>query len=194
MKTFVTPLLTVLLSALLASCSLLPSSSTEQQSQLDRIQHFEVRGKISVRSPDDSVTGYLRWEQDHQQYDLFITGPLGQGSSRLYGDQSHASLTLPDQQESLTAASAEQLMAEQMGWYIPVQGIRYWIKGQPSPSSESQAEYDEYGMLASLRQDGWSITFKRYQQYQGSWLPGLIKLKGYDYQLTVAINDWTLYD
>lgn len=178
----------------MSGCSLLPSSSTEQQAALDQLQHFEVRGKLSIQTDNDGVTGFLSWEQNHQDYDLFVTGPLGQGSTRLQGNSRQATLTSPEHDQPLTADSAEQLMTEQLGWYIPVEGIRYWVKGQPSPASEAEIVYDDFGLLSNLQQDGWTISFKRYQQQQGQWLPGLIKLKGYNYRLTLAINNWTLYD
>tara|TARA_R110001592_G_scaffold325638_4_gene605750 strand:+ start:1571 stop:2176 length:606 start_codon:yes stop_codon:yes gene_type:complete len=187
-------LLLMMLMGTLSACSLLPGDQQLQQQQLEQLQDWQLRGKLSVRTNSDSVTGYLTWEQQHQQYDLFITGPMGQGSSRLQGNPTEATLTLPDHDQPLTAPNAESLMAEYLGWYLPIEGIRYWVKGQPSPASEATSQFDDYGLLSNLQQNGWTIRFSRYQQHQGMWLPGLIKLKGYDYTLTLAINEWTLHD
>ncbi|WP_221799174.1 lipoprotein insertase outer membrane protein LolB [Oceanobacter mangrovi] len=179
--------------ALFASaCALLPGA--DQPQQLQQLSSWQVQGKLSVRNSSDSVTGYMTWKQDGDRYNLFVSGPLGQGSSRLSGDRQHASLTLPDQDTPMQAANAEQLLYEQLGWSIPVAGLPYWIKGMAAPDSQAAEQRDNYGLLAELQQDGWTISYKRYQQYQGVWLPGLIKLTGYDYKLTLAINDWTLYD
>ncbi|MDP2609989.1 MULTISPECIES: lipoprotein insertase outer membrane protein LolB [unclassified Oceanobacter] len=190
---WVVPLFLLFVSAL-SSCSLLPGDQQLQQRQLNQLQHWQLRGKLSVTTQNDSVTGYLTWQQDQQQYDLFITGPMGQGSSRLEGNQHNATLTLPNHDQPLTAANAESLMADHLGWYLPVSGIRYWVKGQPAPDGDATSQFDDYGLLSHLQQNGWTLRFSRYQQQQGIWLPGLIKIQGYHYSLTLAINEWTLYD
>ena len=179
---------------LLSACaSLLPSGGQDGlQSRLSGLERWQVRGKLSVVSPDDSVTGYLTWAQDQQQYDLFISGPFGSGASRLSGSRHHAELTLPGWDRPQQASSPELLMLQYMGWNFPVTDIRYWVKGQPSPGNEASAEYDEYGLLSRLQQHGWEIRYSRYQQQDGYWLPGLIKISGYNFRFTFSIKEWTL--
>lgn len=179
---------------LLPACSLLTPKGGQAtlQHQLSQLESWQVRGKLSVTSPDDSVTGYLTWDQNQQQYDLFISGPFGSGASRLTGDRQQASLTLPGWDKPETATSPEQLMLAHMGWNFPVSDIHYWVKGQPSPGNQAQAEYDEHGLLAHLQQHGWDIRYSRYQQQNGYWLPGLIKISGYNFRFVFSIKEWTL--
>ena len=191
-----TPFRLLMLTAamLLSACAnLLPSGGQDGlQSRLSGLERWQVRGKLSVVSPDDSVTGYLTWEQDRQRYDLFISGPFGSGASRLSGSRQHAELTLPGWDKPQQASSPELLMLQYMGWNFPVTDIRYWVKGQPSPGNQASAEYDEYGLLSRLQQHGWEIRYSRYQQQDGYWLPGLIKISGHNFRFTFSIKEWTL--
>ena len=192
-------LLLLLIALLLPGCAMLtPQGGKETlQSSLNDVTHWQVRGKLSVVSPQDSATGYLTWDQQDDQYDLFIAGPFGAGASRLSGDNHQASLSLPDWDTPRTAESAELLMLQYMGWNFPVSDIRYWVKGQLSPdlrsSKDSQAvEYDDNGLLKSLNQHGWEVTYSRYSNQSGYWLPGLIKIRGHDFRFTFSIKQWTL--
>ncbi|MBU2037810.1 MULTISPECIES: lipoprotein insertase outer membrane protein LolB [Oceanospirillaceae] len=191
-----TTLTTLLLLTLLSGCSsLLPKpegGKQNLQSSLNHLQQWQVRGKLSVTSPDDSVTGYLTWEQDKQSYDLFISGPFGSGASRLQGNARQAELTLPGWDKPQRARTPEQLMLAHMGWNFPVTDIRYWVKGQASPNAAATGKYDEHGLLTHLQQHGWDIRFSRYQQHGDYWLPGLIKISGHDFRFVFSIKEWTV--
>lgn len=182
--------------SLLSGCaSFLPQGGADHlQSELDKINHWQVRGKLSVRTPDDGVTGYLDWAQNNREFDIYIAGPLGQGATRLSGDKSQSQITLPGWDEPRYAESPEELMLMYLGWNFPVSDIRYWVKGQASPNGEATTEYDESGLLSRMQQYGWDITYKRYSNQNGYWLPGLVKVSGHDFRFTFSIQEWTLRD
>jgi outer membrane lipoprotein LolB len=185
--------LILLISVSLSGCSLysLQQDSQQLQIQLNQIQQWQVRGKLSVVSPDNAVTGYLTWQQNKQEFDLFLSGPFGQGSSRLVGNSSQATLTLPNQ-EPVKAPSAEYLMARYLGWQFPVSNIRYWVKGQASPHSNFTEVRNNLGLLESLQQHGWQVEFSRYQRQVGTWLPGRVKITGYNFKFIFAIKEWAI--
>jgi len=179
----------------LSGCSIfnLQQDSQQLQQQLNKIQQWQVRGKLSVVSPSDAVTGYLTWQQDKESFDLFLSGPFGQGSSRLVGNSSQATLTLPNQ-EPVNAPSAEHLMARYLGWQFPVLNLRYWVKGQASPNSTFTEVRDTLGLLESLQQHDWKVEFSRYQRQGGTWLPGRIKMIGHGFKFIFAIKEWSIHD
>ncbi len=177
----------------LSGCSIFSLQQDDQQlqTQLNNIQQWQVRGKLSVISPEDAVTGYLTWQQENEEFDLFISGPFGQGSSRLIGNHDQATLSLPNQ-EPVHAPSAEYLMVRYLGWHFPVLDIRYWVKGQASPTSFATEVRDDLGLLESLQQHGWQVEFSRYQRQGEAWLPGRIKMKGHNFKFIFAIKEWTI--
>lgn len=176
----------------LQGCSLfsLQQNSSELNIQLDQIQSWQVRGKLSVVSKQEAATGYLTWIQDNDEYDLFLSGPFGQGSSHLIGNNQYASLSIGGE-EPVIAESAEQLMYQQLGWQFPVLDIRYWVKGQASPHSKAQISKNDMGLLEDLMQHGWQVNFSRYQRQGDVWLPSRIKISGHQLKFTFVIKEWT---
>ena len=187
--------LMLFISMSLSGCSIfnLQQDSQQLQHQLNKIQQWQVRGKLSVVSPNDAVTGYLTWQQDKEDFDLFLSGPFGQGSSRLVGNNGQATLTIPNQ-EPVEAPSAEYLMARYLGWQFPVLDLRYWVKGQASPNSTFTEVRNSLGLLESLQQHDWQVEFSRYQSQAGTWLPGRIKMTGRDFKFIFAIKEWSIHD
>jgi outer membrane lipoprotein LolB len=178
----------------LTGCSIFDLQQDSQilEKQLNTLQQWQVRGKLSVVSPNEAVTGYLTWQQDKEDFDLFLSGPFGQGSSRLVGNNNQATLTLPNQ-DPVNAPSAEYLMARYLGWNFPVLDLRYWVKGQPSPHTTFTEVRNTLGLLESLQQHGWKVEFSRYQRQGDTWLPGRVKILGNDFKFIFAIKEWSIY-
>lgn len=189
--TFITLILAMSMG--LQGCSIfsLQQDSSALKTQLDQIQSWQVRGKLSVIDKQQAVTGYLTWSQDADDYDLFLSGPFGQGSSHLTGNSHYASLSVAGK-EAIIAESAEQLMQQHIGWQFPVLDIRYWVKGQASPHSSAQIARNDMGLMESLQQHGWSVNFSRYQRQGDTWLPGRIKISGHQLKFTFVIKEWTI--
>lgn len=178
----------------LSSCSLLPQKD-QQNAKLAKLQHWEVRGKLSVRHHQQGITGYLNWQQNQQVFDLYVAGPLAQGATRIKGNAQQVSLQLATWQQAQTANSAEGLMQRHLGWSFPVVNLRYWIKGMVNPDAGvDKVKYDKVGLLESVQKDGWIIRLSRYQYQGGYWLPTHIKITGKHYRFVLAIKSWTLYD
>ena len=188
-------LLTTIVTLNLSGCSLIELQQDSQalEQQLNQIQKWQARGKLSVSTPDDSVTGYLTWQQNNDQFDLFLSGPFGQGSSRLVGNDHSASLTLPGK-DPVTAPSAELLMTHYLGWDFPVLDIRYWIKGQASPTSDYTEVRGSLGLLEQLNQHDWDVELSKYQRVSDTWLPGRIKITGHDFKFIFVIKEWSIHN
>jgi len=183
---------TLILTGLTGCASLINTDSNEHA--LSQLERWDITGKISIRSPNEAATGYLSWNQNGSRYELFISGPLGQGSTSIKGNDQQTQLLLPGWQHPQTAENPETLMQQHLGWHFPIQDIFYWIKGQPAPGTEFTLKQDDYGMTESLTQHGWRIEYSRYQQHQTYWLPGRVSIKGHDHRFILSINKWTVYD
>jgi len=177
----------------LTGCSLLDLQQDRQllEKKLNKIQHWQVRGKLSVINQGEAVTGFLTWQQNEQNFDIFLSGPFGQGSSHLIGNHQQASLTLPGK-PPVHADSAAELMEQFIGWKFPVLDIRYWVKGQVSPNSPSTVVRNSMGLLESLKQHSWDVQLSRYQRIDDNWLPGRIKITGNEFIFIFAIKEWDL--
>lgn len=177
----------------LTGCSLFDLHQDSQllENKLNKIQHWKVRGKLSVINNGEAVTGFLTWQQKEHNFDIFLSGPFGQGSSHLIGNAQQASLTLPGK-PAVHADSAAELMEQFIGWKFPVLDIRYWVKGQVSPNSPSTVVRNSMGLLESLKQHSWNVQLSRYQRVEDNWLPGRIKITGNEFTFILAIKEWDL--
>ncbi len=180
---------------LLSSCSLFLPKQDERQALLAQLQHWDVRGKLSIRHHQEGITGYLNWQQNKHAFSLYIAGPLAQGATRIQGNDKQVSLQLATWQKPQTAKSGEVLMQKHLGWSFPLNQLRYWIKGIDNPKMPAQnITYDNAGYIERIQQDDWTIRLSRYQYQSGHYLPSLIKITGKDYRFILSIKSWTLYD
>ncbi len=193
MNFFVTRLL-IVMSLGLSGCSLLDlkQNSKVLDSKLSQMQYWQIRGKLSVINKGEAVTGFLTWQQNQQKFDIFLSGPFGQGSSHLVGNEQQASLTLPGE-ETVYASSADALMEQFVGWKFPVLDVRHWVKGQASPNSTATEARNSMGLLEKLQQHGWQVQFSRYQRLADNWLPGRVKIIGNEFTFVLAIKEWDIH-
>lgn len=169
-----------------------PSLAWEQrQVALQAVSGWHLSGRIAVRTEEESGQGSLDWRQDASRYDIRIAGPLGSGSVRLTGDDQGAVLWLSGE-EKVSAANPAQLLYEQLGWWIPVEALRYWVLGLPAPQFPADWALDDYGRLASLQQAGWRIRFLDYEQRGNLELPTRIFVSSQEADVRLVVGRWNL--
>lgn len=171
-----------------------PSAALEQrwQQQRQALQALDVwraHGRIGVRTEDDGWTASFDWRQRGEQFRIQLSGPFGHGVLALSGDNQAVALQQADRAPRV-ARSAEALLAEETGWRLPVSGLRYWLLGLPRPQTSQRHRLDASGQLAELRQDGWRIQYRRYQQVGGYRLPTRLSLSHADLNAKLVIDQW----
>lgn len=151
----------LLLMAWLVGCTTLPPAEDGEGLRPDDIERFTIEGKVAWVHPEGRGNGHLTWQQDGEDFDLLLTGPLGQGSIRLDGSPERVSLATPDGQRH--AAQADMLLAEVLGFTIPLEQARWWLLGVPAPAGEAGPVrvrgHDVHGRPADVEQDGWRIQW-----------------------------------
>lgn len=150
---------------------------------------WQISGKLGIRSPQESGSAVLFWLQRQDYFDIRMSGPLGQGSTRLTGRQGAVSLKIANR-GTFQAHSAEALMQQQLGWSLPVEHLLWWVRGLPAPHSKSQVKLDDNSLLAQLEQDDWLVEYLSYRTENGLQLPERIKLNGAGLNITLVIKEW----
>lgn len=97
-----------------------------------------------------------------------------------------------NEREHFTASSAQQLMQRILGWSLPVENMIYWMKGAPAPGKSSR-EYDEYGHITTLEQQGWVIRYASYKTVHGIDLPNVIYMQRPGLRLKIVMRRWHLF-
>lgn len=190
----------LLLITLLAGCAQAPVSVETpgidtkawdlRQQALGKLDTWSLQGRLVIINGNEGWSAALHWVQDEGNYTMRFIAPLGQGTYQLQGDQKLVSF-LTAKNELYQADNPEQLLQNNLGWSVPVHGLKYWIKGIPEPGIKSEnLLLDEQGRMTELQQSGWHINISRYTDFNGTQLPSKLFMKNKNLQLRLVIQDW----
>jgi outer membrane lipoprotein LolB len=164
----------------------------EHQFALQKIEEWNLKGRLAVDAIKEAWTGTLRWTQEGDKFEILWLAPFGQGSVELRGNHEIVILQLP-KEEPMAAASAEEILETRLGWSLPVSGLRYWLLGLPAPELPvANLSLDPSGRLLRLSQGGWKIRYLGYKQVNHYELPGKVFLNNPKLRLRLVIDHWHL--
>lgn len=157
--------------ALLAGCSVAPtrgpstsSMATALSTQTSRAYH----GRFAVRYADQNgesrnAYGNFDWQEQGDTVTLQLLNPFGQTLAVITSSPSVATLELPNRQP-VTADNVGTLMQNALGFALPVDGLRYWLRPSPAPTSPAKTIADPQleTRLKEIDQDGWTIQYLAY--------------------------------
>jgi outer membrane lipoprotein LolB len=148
-------------------------------------------GKLGIRTPEQSNSTRLNWQQLEEHFIISVTNFLGQSVATLTGSNDRVQLNIAGHGNYITDDPAA-LLQQELGWSLPFGVLNYWVKGIPAPDSQAVYQLNEQGLLASLTQAGWQVDFSRYTLLESHHLPGKIRLQQGDIILTLLIKNWSL--
>ena len=157
---------------------------------LSRFQTWTMVGTLIVRAAGRASRVTVRWRQAYSSYRLRFTGLLGAGILELEGAETTVEARFADGRR-MQAESAEALLERELGWSVPLHGLRYWIVGAPSPGEAATIiELDGEGRLARLKQSGWTVIYEKYGDLDDLSLPERIRFSSEAVGATVVIRRW----
>lgn len=136
-----------------------PSAPVDTRAPLS--EQWSMQGRIGVKTPDQSVSGSMRWTHRPDADDLLLTSPLGQGVARIVRDAGGVALEIPNRPVR-RAADAETLTRSVLGYGLPVSGLTWWVQGRPAPGRAVETTRDSFNRFEQIQQDGWTIRYLRY--------------------------------
>ena len=159
--------------------------------ELSRLRSWSLHGTLAVRpAGGDASRVTMRWRQSPDSYLVRFMGPLGVGLFEVEGSATAVEARFPDGRRT-SAASPEALLEREIGWSVPLQGLRYWMVGVPVPDgAPSKVELDDRGRLARLEQAGWTVVYERYGALDGLPLPERIRFSNASVDATVVVRRW----
>lgn len=92
-----------------------------------------------------------------------------------------------------TAPNPDVLLEQAVGARLPVNGLRYWIRGLPEPGTAPAVQTDAEGRLIRLEQDGWIIEYLAYA-YAAPLsldLPERIMARRQELSVKLIIEEWS---
>jgi outer membrane lipoprotein LolB len=178
--------ITCVIAAVISSCASLTSSSNNAK-QTKAMGNWGVSGKIGITTPNESVAGFIEWQQREDEFNVFVSGPLSVGNTRIEGNSNEISIT--QNGKTTSGLNPEELIYEQLGWFFPVQNLPFWIKGQAAPYSKANVKQSDSGKIKQITQDNWQVAYPRYNAYYGQ--PSRIVIKQGQWKFLIVIKNWT---
>lgn len=168
----------------------------EHKRSLSQLTHWQIAGKIRLKTADSSDSANIQWLQSGDSYSLTLSGPFGQTGALLEGTPYEVVLTIPDEGR-FADRTPESLLYNHFGWDLPLSSLFYWVRTLPAPGSDYLSELNTAQQVARLQQDGWDIRYDRYQAVVSgadhqTQLPGRMKIAKGKLELTFIINQWQL--
>lgn len=178
MKYLAAPLLAVLL---VAGCATVPPGAAplspelvarwqERRDVLASIDAWDMKGRMAVRTADDAGSATFIWERAGENHHIEMFGPFGSGRVNITQDEDGARLEEGDD-EPLVADTAEEILYLKVGWHVPFEALKFWLKGEPRPGRHDGLELDAEGRAVGFRQDGWQVSIVDYLDAEPVDLP-----------------------
>lgn len=195
-RCFILSALAVLLTAC-AGLSTTPSGDTAlqrawrtHQAKLATLQHWSLTGRVAIQTESEGWSATLRWTQHEDTYSMRLISPFGQGSYELQGGADGVVMRTADNQ-ILVAEDAEVLMLQNLGWSIPVTGLRYWVRGIPEPGQPvDNIVLNDEGYMTDLQQSGWRVSVLRYVQDGDLTLPEKLFMHNAKFKVRLVVQNW----
>src|SRR5690554_3593949 len=161
-----------------------------RQTSLKQLDNWSFRGRTVIRQDKEGWNVGVTWQQTQADFAIRLFGPFSQGAVELKGDSQLVTMTFADG-DSYSAATPEQLLAEVMGWLLPVSALRDWVRGLPHESIEiDEKKLDEKGRLIQLSQAGWQVEFVEYVPLDGNEVPAKLFIEHPQLSIRLVMNGW----
>lgn len=167
-------------------------SPAARATQLQLVHSWSSSGAFSVTINGQVSAANFNWQQiDRQRYHINVSSALNLVGFVLIGRPNSVTLWQSSSQ-SARGASAEALMQQQVGWSLPLSNLYYWVRNLPAPGLFQSPQYDQYGHLLKLEQQGWSIQWRGFVNVARVDLPRLIILSRPNMVIRLVVKQWRL--
>lgn len=160
-----------------------------RRQHLQHLQTWSFKARVAGKYNDDGFRVGIRWRQRLQQFDIDLHGLLGRRIAIINGREDGVQINIV-KGESYFAHASEDWMENLFGYPLPMNSLRYWIRGIPDPEqAHVSLQLDDRGRLRYLEQMGWKVNYKRYHNDELA-LPAFINLSNADFTTNIIIDRW----
>ncbi|UOA09337.1 lipoprotein insertase outer membrane protein LolB [Methylobacter sp. S3L5C] len=175
---------------MLSACTSVPVATEVNYSKLVRehlykLERWSFEGRLALTGKNDNWQANINWSHRPDDEEIKLSGPLGQGATviKFTGD-----LVTIDRGDGKAQSSTrpEAFINQQLGMFVPVNSLRYWVIGLPEPSSAFVQT------ATGFRQAGWLIEYKQMQAVDNQSMPCKITVTNEQVKLKLVIDQWVL--
>ena len=194
----------ILLTVGLTGCSTLqsinPTRLFSSETPRQCVDTVSIKGRFSIQykldDGEESLHGKFGWEQSPDSTVVTLMSPLGQTMAKIEVTPRMATFIAPNRSPQ-SAANAEELIKSQLGWTLPVSGLKGWLQGCAT-DSQGHSFIATPELTQVITKDGWQINKATCIDGPTMPLPKRIDLvkeskeskNGVDINLKLVIDEW----
>ena len=175
---------------MLSACSTAPVEPEVHYSKIARehlykLERWSFDGRLALTGKNDSWSANINWGHQPDDEKIKLSGPLGQGATviQLTGD----AVTIDrGDGHAQSSTQPEEFINQQLGMFVPVHSLRYWVIGLPEPTSAFVET------ATGFKQAGWLIEYKQMQPVDDQSMPRKITVTNEQVKLKLIIDQWVL--
>jgi len=142
------------------------TQSASATAKLNYHDSIDLSGRLSVQyqqnGKDEFLHGSFTWKQDGKRSDIALLSPLGQIIATIAITPNGATLT-ESGKAPRTANDVDALVAQTLGWPLPIAGLRQWLQGFATDNNNQAFVAGNNGDRVTTR-DGWQLSYANWQQ------------------------------
>jgi len=159
-----------------------------QPDYADLTETWAFSGKMAVRNASEASSFNVDWVQSQADFEIELSGPLGQGRVEVAGRPGRVTLRQGD--DVWRARSLTELGQRLADMNLPLDHLQYWVRGRASPRDIGTLTLDNQGRLTQLQQSGWTVHFPSYYGDSADALPRRIDFERDDSSGRLVIRNW----
>jgi outer membrane lipoprotein LolB len=174
----------------LGGCSVAPvvrqdSYAAIAKQHLQALQSWKLEARMSITSPDDSWSANVDWQRKVGEDNIELSGLFGQGAAVIHVGEHDVSIDRGDGKIQ-HSDNPDQFVKEQLGLFVPVRALAYWVIGLPAPMQA--VDYAEQGFI----QAGWQVEYKEWQPVKGQVMPRKVTATYDKIKLKLVCDAWVI--
>ena len=175
---------------LLQGCATTPVEKAGGYSRLARqslyaLEPWSINGRLALTAPNDSWSATIVWHHQPESDQIKLSGPLGQGAVAVHLTANRVTIDRGNGQIE-TSPNPEQFINQQLGLFVPIRSLRFWVIGLPKPGESYQDTVDGFV------QGGWLVDYPQMLMVKGQSMPRKIVVSNNRVKLKLVIDQWIL--
>lgn len=168
------------------------AAQAEREARLDARRRWSLEGRVAMRNGQDGGSGQLDWKQDGSRFELALRAPVSGQGWRLSGGSGTALL------EGLEggprrAEDADLLLAESVGWDVPLARLTRWVRGQRG-SAQATLGFDADGLPLTQQDGAWRVEYQAWERSLDPPMPRRIEATSGERRLRLLVRSWRFGD
>ncbi len=175
---------------LLAACATSPEKPEGQydlsaREHLYKVTNWSFDGRMALTGKKDSWSANIAWKHSPESDQIKLSGPLGQGATLIELSGSHVVVNRGggDVQQS---GNPEVFVSQQLGLFVPIQALRYWVVGLPQPDVKNIPVENGFSQMQ------WLVQYLQMQAVKDDAMPRKMSVGNGQVKLKLFIDEWIL--